>query len=208
MSSVTDEDEKPLIPQPDSLRLMTQIFLQDACLQHRFIRSRDTSNIVERPERLRAVKIGLAAAIARLEELTESNNSSTGADALADAIERMQISGTTNDKERLDAQINVASGVPIRVVQSSASVDLLNHAAVKHIHGDVDGDVYLDKLKNLIKTSAEKIAKGDSEIPDGLSQGDLYRMLFISRSYADLKNAVFSLSYVTRSDSRCARNRL
>ena len=46
----------------------TAVFLQKACLQHRYIRSRDNSNIVERPERLRAVNIGLAAAIARLEE--------------------------------------------------------------------------------------------------------------------------------------------
>ena len=47
----------------------TAVYLQDACYQHRYIRSKDLSNIVERPERLRAVKVGPAAAIARLEEV-------------------------------------------------------------------------------------------------------------------------------------------
>ena len=46
----------------------TAVFLQKACLRHHYIRSRDISCIVERPERLRAVNIGLAAAVARLED--------------------------------------------------------------------------------------------------------------------------------------------
>src|SRR5258706_12820797 len=45
----------------------TAIYLQDECYKHKYIRSKDVSAIVERPERLRVLKMGIAAAIARLE---------------------------------------------------------------------------------------------------------------------------------------------
>ncbi|POY75342.1 hypothetical protein BMF94_1570 [Rhodotorula taiwanensis] len=45
----------------------TAVLFQPACTKHRYIRTRDTSTIVERPERIRAVKTGVAAAYARLE---------------------------------------------------------------------------------------------------------------------------------------------
>ncbi|KAL9938270.1 hypothetical protein V8E36_002893 [Tilletia maclaganii] len=41
------------------------ILIAPACLQHRYVRSHDLSAIVERPERLRAVVLGIAAAIGR-----------------------------------------------------------------------------------------------------------------------------------------------
>ncbi|THH13514.1 hypothetical protein EW146_g6718 [Bondarzewia mesenterica] len=146
----------------------TAIFLQDACLQHRFIRSRDSSNVVERPERLRAVKLGLSAAIACLEdslridvekdqkeEITGSSlpagegTNGTNADALSVAMGRMTIGAPTS----LD-DVPLPPSFPIRIVKN--------------------GDVYLEKLRDLARDSAEKVAQGKSEIPDGLSQGDLY----------------------------------
>ncbi len=62
------------------------------------MRTNDHSNIVERPERLRAVKIGLAAAIARLEQLSnadsnaksEDGETDTGKD-LAAALEKLDL---------------------------------------------------------------------------------------------------------------------
>lgn len=45
----------------------TAVILQDACLKHRYTRNSDIGTIVERPERIRAVKTGVAAAWARLE---------------------------------------------------------------------------------------------------------------------------------------------
>lgn len=158
----------------------TAIFIQDACLQHRFIRSRDTSTVVERPERLRAVNIGLAAAMARLEESTTRTkiapvrNSIASADStgdLATALGRMNLATPAADP--LESQ-----SLPVSVVKSFASVDLLNHPAVKFIHGDVDGDVYLDNLKTWAKISQETISKGGSEIPVNLPQNDLYRKFF------------------------------
>jgi len=143
----------------------TAVFLQDACFGHRFIRSHDTSAIVERPERLRAVQLGLAAAIARLEVTTGVPLSSAdAADDLAAVLERMNLATSAS---------NSPSSIP--VINSTAKVDILNHPAVKFIHGDVDGDVYLENLQRWAKDSLDKIAKGVSEIPEELSQGDLYR---------------------------------
>ncbi|KAJ7456771.1 Arginase/deacetylase [Mycena galericulata] len=142
------------------------IFLQDACFQHRYIRSRDTSTIVERPERLRAVTVGLAAAISRLEGVAAAGKPADP-DDLAAQLGRLNIESASGDTlKRTDP--------PVLIVQSSASVDILGHPAVKYVHGDVDGDVYLENLVGWMKDSKDKIEKGESEIPPNLSQGDLY----------------------------------
>jgi len=154
----------------------TTIFLQDACLQHKYIRTTDSSHIVERPERLRAVKIGLCAAISRLEgslPVATSANATvpaedSEADSLVDAIENLRL------EQQDSAVLPLPKGLPVQVVRSSAKVDILEHRAVKYIHGDVDGDVYLEHLVEWARQSADKISNGQSEIPDGHSQGDLY----------------------------------
>jgi histone deacetylase HOS3 len=68
-----------------------------------------------------------------------------------------------------------SSGQPVSIVRSSASVDILSHPAVKYVHGDIDGDVYLENLVRWIRESKDKIDNEGSEIPENLSQGDLYR---------------------------------
>ena len=155
------------------------VFLQDACLKHQYIRSRDVSTIVERPERVRAVKAGLAVALSRLEGLhstSQSNpltSSAKGSDVdpsnpddLAKALDQMTLETSAQSLESRTS--------PVRIVHSAASVDILDNAAVKFIHGDIDGDVYLENLKDWVANSADKISKGESEIPAGLPQGDLY----------------------------------
>ncbi|KAL5488081.1 HOS3 [Sanghuangporus weigelae] len=150
----------------------TAIFLQDACYLHRFLRSTDLSLIVERPERLRALKIGFSAAIARLEEgiavdskrETDSTDVLDGKDTeneLAAALERLDI--------LQDARVN-----NVDIIASSATVNLLDNKAVKFVHGDIDGDIYLESLIKWTKESMDKIKEGGSEIPEHLSQGDLY----------------------------------
>jgi histone deacetylase HOS3 len=151
---------------PESNKTKTSIFIQDACYLHRYIRSTDLSAIVERPERLRAVKLGIAAAIAHIEEFTRSSpkpaasDNSTG-DDLATALEKLDL--------LTDSKVDV-----VDIINSKASVNLLNHAAVKFVHGDIEGDVYLEKLVALARDSAKKVGNGESEIPSNLSQGDLY----------------------------------
>lgn len=157
----------------------TAIFLQDACIQHKYIRTKDSSHIVERPERLRAVKIGLSAAISRLGEPlsvttpVQSGAEDSEADSLVDAIENLRL------EQQDSAEIRLPKGLPVRVVQSSAKADILNHPAVKYVHGDIDGDVYLEDLVEWARHSVEKISNGQSEIPSGLPQGDLYSDVLI-----------------------------
>jgi len=156
------------------------VFLQDACLKHQYIRSRDLSTIVERPERVRAVKAGLAVALSHLEELHDppqpkpspssveaSNVDPSNPDDLAKALDKMTL--------EVSAALSLESTtIPVRVTRSATSVDILNNPAVKFIHGDIGGDLYLEKLKEWMANSVEKISKGESEIPTNLPQGDLY----------------------------------
>lgn len=139
----------------------TAIFIQDRCLQHRYIRCKDTSAIVERPERLRAINVGISAALARVEDAI---NHADDPDGLVAALGRINLSA--------DPIQSLQS--PVSIVKSNATVDILNNAAVKFIHGDVDGDVYLETLVKWTKESSEKVSKGESEIPSHLPQGDLY----------------------------------
>ena len=146
---------------------IASIFIQDACYQHRFIRSNDLSSIVERPERMRAVKIGLSAAISRLEEAVLSNRSNSTHDKPApdsDIIDAFQSLDITQE-----TRPNV-----VQIVNSNSSINILNNKAVKFVHGDIEGDVYLENLTKWVKESSEKIKVGESEIPSHLSQGDLY----------------------------------
>ncbi|KIM73669.1 hypothetical protein PILCRDRAFT_99268 [Piloderma croceum F 1598] len=153
----------------------TTVFLQNICLQHHFIRSRDMSAIVEKPERLRAVNVGLAAAIAHLEESLAAIK--------VEPEYALPTASTSDDLAAALGQTNLAaqdidpleSSSPVSIIKSTASVDMFNHPAVKFIHGDVDGDVYLENLRAWARGSRDKILKGESEIPEGLSQGsDLY----------------------------------
>ncbi|EGN93860.1 hypothetical protein SERLA73DRAFT_171749 [Serpula lacrymans var. lacrymans S7.3] len=151
------------------------IVIQDECLQHRFIRSRDSSSIVERPERIRAVKVGVAAAIARLEEIQDTHGGISPTPA--------KVTQATSDPDDLIAalgRMNLAADpaqprIPsLSILKSHATVNLLDDPATKFIHGDVDGDVYLQNLKNWAKESQDNILKNGSEIPSNLPQLDLY----------------------------------
>lgn len=151
----------------------TTLFLQDACLKHQFIRSKDNSNIVERPERLRAVNVGISVVIARCEADIEHDEyvkdvkhdiQSTEED-LAAALQCLDI----------ESRLQYPSPFfPLRIVKSIASLDILNHPAVKFVHGDIEGDVYLENLLKWAKESRDKIASDGTEIPKHLPQGDLY----------------------------------
>jgi histone deacetylase HOS3 len=196
MSAGVNDSFKLNMPQSQRPR-RAAVFFQDACYQHHYIRSRDLSSIVERPERLRAVLIGLAAAIARLEDAVPQTSKSE----LMDNSKDLETDGLTAALGRMNlAPDSSKSGKsPVSIVQTSAVVDILNHPAVKFVHGDVDGDVYLENLKNWARDSRDKILEGGSEIPEGLSQGDLYRkylstILSTNSNSRGLQQSVRSLS--------------
>ncbi|KAF8157895.1 histone deacetylase domain-containing protein [Crassisporium funariophilum] len=153
------------------------IFIQNACLQHRYIRSKDITNIVERPERLRAIGIGLSAAIARLEELFTSQKSPATTTSVSKGLKRGSDANELADvlnNLKLDSDHSHMIHSPVTIFESQETIDILNHPAVKFVHGDIERDVYLENLTNWAKQSYDKIAKGESEIIEGLSQGDLY----------------------------------
>ncbi|KAI0344381.1 Arginase/deacetylase [Trametopsis cervina] len=175
----------------------TAVFLQEACLQHQFIRSKDVSTIVERPERLRAVNVGIAAAVARIEANLARDHSQGGGikseseiaeEDLTAALQRLNIAN--------HAQYPSAS-FPIRITKSDETLNVLSHPAVKFVHGDIEGDVYLENLISWARQSRNKISSEGSEIPDGLSQGDLYlcptSMVAISGALATVCEAVDSV---------------
>jgi histone deacetylase HOS3 len=152
--------------------------LQPKGLLHRFIRSKDTSSIVERPERLRAVAVGIAAAAARLEEhqrhtsgvdVKDEADALRATDSLTDALRRLAISPSLSDIDRLANARTTSFNI---VTASSTKLDILNHEAVRFIHGEAHE--YLAKLDAWASSSEEKIRAGESEIPAGYSQGDLY----------------------------------
>ena len=154
------------------------VFIQNACLHHRYIRSKDISNVVERPERLRAVTIGLSAAIARLEGLFNSTTTITPGPTTTSESEKKEPDpddlADVMNKLKIDTELSTYQS-PVTIIESQATVDVLNHPAVKFVHGDLERDVYLENLTAWAKESYQKISKGESEIPEGLSQGDLYR---------------------------------
>jgi len=190
------------------------VFLQKACLHHRFIRSRDTSCIVERPERLRAVNVGLAAAAARLEYALVEQGKSKEAGSIDSAMTSHKCSADADELANALGKLNIAASsssgatsTPVQFIHSNATVDLFNNAAVKFIHGDIEGDLYLENLKRWARESAEKIGKGESEIPEGLPQGDLYRMWTFVDNATDLRqNTVRSMSSLDRGHTGCARH--
>ncbi|KZP17796.1 hypothetical protein FIBSPDRAFT_1046648 [Athelia psychrophila] len=108
--------------------------------------------------------------MARLESTVTKAEPDDNAGGLVAALNKLNLA--SSDVDPLSPP-NLA----FSVVKSSASVDILRHPAVKFVHGDVDGDVYLENIKAWARDSHDKIAKSESEIPEGLSQGDLYRMI-------------------------------
>jgi len=161
----------------------TTLFLQDECYKHRYIRSKDVSLIVERPERLRALKVGFAAAIARLEEArghTPSNRNEDvkrsqvpvdAADELTAALDNLNIAPK---QPAAVTDVCEVSQLPITLqsLSSDPSVRMI-HAANANGDGH-DNMEHLDRLEKWAKESEEKIREVGSEIPAGFSQGDLY----------------------------------
>lgn len=184
-------DNPKAIPSPppsNTHSRRTAIFIQDECLKHRFIRSRDTSGIVERPERLHALKLGLAAAISRIEDTELAINeqkperaAAAGTDEgdLAAALARLAIAptagaGASSSSSRPDSSSPLRTA-SISIRRTSASVSLLDHAAVKYVHGDITQDVYLENLITWARDSQKNITEKGTEIPEGIPPLDLYR---------------------------------
>lgn len=152
----------------------TILVLQDECYKHRFIRTKDISEIVERPERLRALKVGFAAAIARLETRysrdTKPQKLKETGDELSDALNKLTIAPGSALSITEVCQI-LRSPVKLHDLASSLAVRMI-HAAGGD--GEFNSLEHLERLRTWSKESEAKIRNGESEIPPGYLQGDLY----------------------------------
>lgn len=151
------------------------IHIQPACAEHRYIRDKDLSSIVERPERLRALAVGIAASIARA-ELTANSVLPT-----ADSF-----TSSSNDLELETIKTFEGTSLVAEITRHPTPDDtsFLTSPAVRTIHAleedtsaSSTGEEYLYQLARWVSESESRIKAGESEIPEGegLSQGDLYR---------------------------------
>ncbi|KAG9079644.1 hypothetical protein FRC06_007604, partial [Ceratobasidium sp. 370] len=161
------------------------IHIQPSCAEHRYIRDKDISTIVERPERLRALAVGIAAAIA-LAEVQSGRGAAVEPDDLVESLEHMKLESGSGPSS--------STSIVARIVRHSAPVDdlFLHNPAVRMVHALEEdtvagsGEEYLSQLARWVSDVESHIKAGESEIPDGegLSQGDLYRKFQI---YSTLK---------------------
>lgn len=124
------------------------LFIQPACLQHKYIRHANASHIFERPERLRAVLLGVAAAASRLEEEDAAAVMASG--AVKEASEP-QAKAEKDDLTSLLSSLSIASSttptrptpfalpihltvVPPPTAPVSAGQILLHHRALQLSH--------------------------------------------------------------------------
>ena len=155
----------------------TAVFVQEACYSHKYIRTRDDSGIFERPERLRSVALGLAAAISRLEEIEHrhgqgSTKVSSAEAALPSTAQLLSPLPPNQDITRnsgRDADSELSSALDrltinpggsdlanemklqineVQIVKSTGRSSLLSDPAVKFIHGDIEGCVGVLTLRH------------------------------------------------------------
>ncbi|CAE6337205.1 unnamed protein product [Rhizoctonia solani] len=163
------------------------IHVQPSCSEHRYIRDKDLSTIVERPERLRALAIGIAAGIA----INEANL--PGLSTPGDTVASQDDLAATMEKLSLQSNEDIVLSTPVaKIVRYARPADasFLNNPAVRMIHAleedkeSGSGEEYISQLSRWALESEDRIKAGGSEIPkgEGLSQGDLYHSVIDSTS--------------------------
>jgi histone deacetylase HOS3 len=117
LSSFTSSTADLSVCQMSDLKPLA-LCLQPACVKHRWIRTSNASHIYERPERIRAVLLGTAAAISRLEssespepEKDEKDDSQSYQEELRNARE------STPDVSDLLGSLNLSGSTPKPLVQ-------------------------------------------------------------------------------------------
>ena len=182
---------------PKSEKQPIGLFIQPACLQHRYIRQPNASHIFERPERLRAVLLGVAAAVARLEEAegilnnlgTSDSSSSLKPDPSPNGGHLPSPQTTSDDLSGLLSGLNIGSNfVPptahLNIVNPptppfSPGQILLHHPALQLAHSPpstgwqqeaslTTSSTYLKDLHKWASEAVEKIRETGCEIPSGL----------------------------------------
>ncbi|PWN18856.1 Arginase/deacetylase [Microstroma glucosiphilum] len=134
----THQDAPALTTPVDQLKAapLLDIIVAPAVLAHRYIRGRDVSLIVERPERVRAVLLGVSALLGRMAEDNENRASSSARTAAAgnDADDLIsQLQGMSMAGQRGNASL--AGSPQVQVLHSTKSVPLYPaHPALAVVH--------------------------------------------------------------------------
>lgn len=110
MSSQADSTIRPLA-----------LCLQPTCVKHRWIRTSNASHIYERPERIRAVLLGAAAAVSRLEAadtLTSREEETGQQDEQTEEQERRKREDTPDVSDLLGS-LNISESTPKKLIGSA-----------------------------------------------------------------------------------------
>lgn len=188
------------------------VYLQDECTKHKYIRSRDASAIVERPERLRMLNMGVAGGIARLEASRDVSRDASIAllnkrqdigEDLSTALRKLSLSSAQQEPGSAPDPFATRPVDVVAIVKPSLNLkDLTQHPAVRMVHAATDGDdtndalEHLNRLATWARESEERIRSGESEIPTGFPQGDLYSEPIFPSCFTRPPDHIFSKSRV------------
>ncbi|GAA5922109.1 histone deacetylase [Sporobolomyces koalae] len=161
----------PLVDQPDRSTTKPFVLFQPECDNHRYIRNHhDPAEIVERPERIRAVKAAVAAAYAQLARPTDEPHP-------------LDLSGLSLHDSPRPMQPLVERDGPFDILVSSRQL-ALDDPALALIHASPATDLdpieapWPVQLAHLVKSvpplEPSSSTARESEVPPHLPQGDLY----------------------------------
>lgn len=182
-------------PSPAVAAPLMALLIQPACLEHKYIRHANSSHIFERPERLRAVLLGFAAALARLEAVDAVDNvpgghPTSGDDELTTMLSSLSIQTSTS---AFLPPFHLTLPSPPEPPVTPGEV-LKHHSALQLAHSEpieapfpylprepnaaLPSSSYLRDLYKWASEAVETIRTTGCEIPQdpelGLNAGDLY----------------------------------
>jgi histone deacetylase HOS3 len=166
----------------DGEKAAVAVFLQADCCQHRYDSREGSEDIFELPERLQSVNLGLAAALARLSEVSPSHPknvchilpSGRFVDSVddSDVIVVLRLTDdlprgvkATNKSDRLYFE-----GLNLTLVQNATRKDVLDDEAIDWVHPKS----YLENIRKWAQAST---------LPESISGSDLWRKKTDSLSF-------------------------
>jgi histone deacetylase HOS3 len=139
---------------------------QSACHLHRYTRNDSDAHIVERADRLRSVFMGIAVAHGRL--LANDVGKGKGKEKVKQAHDETDLEDLLNNLN-INAPKSIFQDWPFSIASTPRRLPFTAEA-VKFAHGEA----YSARLAGYISDVSSKHAKQESEVPEPLSQGDLY----------------------------------
>lgn len=175
---------------PSQSRPPLGLHIQPACLQHKYIRHANSSHIFERPERLRAVLLGFAGALARLEAVDAASapTPEPEGDDLSSMLSSLSLGGSTS---AFLPPSHVAI-IPPPIPPATPGQILKHHPALQYTHSPPEeapfpflpkargaalpSSTYMKELYTWASEAVETIRTTGCEFPQdkGLNAGDLY----------------------------------